>query len=238
MNNYDESIYTTTEKIQFFKNQKQNEFQDKSEPMKAGLKRKIDCDNSYNQLTKVPKKVMFKDTEEDLQYIEISDNLDKVQDNSLSKGTADGNNTVVQINVIEDTTGKIVQNYDFPISKETPTKNSSDALASFEFTKKSPDENIRKILETRMQSLIRQVILDIPEVCDVCTEYFDSYQDVVKHKAMLHMNMDDEYFYCPVCHDKFFSNTDLLTHIDKHIDAHSYICCLCTCSLHTEDTMR
>ncbi|OXU31088.1 hypothetical protein TSAR_014245 [Trichomalopsis sarcophagae] len=230
MNNYDEPKYVTSEKSQFLK--------DKSESMKPKLKRKMDSDNNYNQLTKVPKKVMFKDTEEDLQFIEVSDNQDRMQDDYLLKETNDENNTVVQINVIENSTGKIVQNYDIPVCKETPVKNSTESLVSFEFTKKSPDENVRKILETRMKSLIRQVILDIPQVCDICTEFFDSYQDVVKHKAMIHMNMNDEYFYCPVCQDKFFSNTDLMTHIDKHKDAHSYICSLCSCSLHTEDTMR
>ena len=212
--------------------------QEKSVTTKSGSKRKIESDNSFSQISKVPKKVMFQDNDygdENMQYIELGDNQENKLSNSIPK-IEDDLNTIVQINVIEDGTGKILQNYDVPVSKHP--SNFTNSITT-EFIKTTlEDTNSNKFMEIRLKNLVRHIVLDLPEVCTICSQFFESYIEVLKHKVQIHLNTDQECFFCPICHGKFYSNYHLVKHLNDHTDVCSFICILCSGNFYTEESLR
>lgn len=182
---------------------------------------------------------MFKDTDYkdgNLQFIEVSDNQDNRIGEVMSTKIEDDANTVVQINVIENRTGKVIQNYDVPLNIDgSESKNSIDLTGNYDYRKET---ETNRLLELRMQNLINQVVLNIPEVCAICLDTFDTYVDVLKHKIETHLGSNQDFFFCPICHEKFFSNKNLVEHLNDHSDVYSFICILCSGNFYTEKTLR
>lgn len=89
-----------------------------------------------------------------------------------------------------------------------------------------------------MRRLINHSVINIPSICALCSESFDTYLDVLKHKIKIHLSKGQNTFYCPICYEKFNSNSILIEHLNEHKDVHSYVCLLCSGNYYTEETLR
>ena len=206
----------------------------------SGYKRYREND-SYNALTKVPKKVMFEDQlDENMQYIEHEK---RVSRSSLKENEG----AVVQINVIENSTGKVVENFDIPINKndERIPKENEDYSDYFKTSNEdsqkiidSQNSDSNKIMDLRIKNLIQQVVLNIPNICPICSQFFDTYIEVLKHKAECHNDSNEDFQICPVCQEHFYSNSNLIEHLNVHVDIQSYVCSLCSNNFYTEANLR
>ncbi|XP_058793857.1 zinc finger and BTB domain-containing protein 24-like [Phymastichus coffea] len=193
--------------------------------LKQGFKRRLDLDDSYNQLTKVPKKVMFKDSEyddENTQYIEVTENPKAQKELKPNERTLPS--TKIDSNILN----KKIRSF----------KTSNNSMASTEISKSAVDSSNKKLYELRMENLIKHVILKNPKSCTICSDSFDTYLSMLRHKISMHMNPDEQSFYCPVCQEKVFSHKLLLKHLDNHKDIHSFMCVLCSENFYTTEQMR
>jgi hypothetical protein len=236
-------ISNTAEKLNFFKSQKHGTFENSSIQVKTGLKRKLENSNSINEFSKVPKKVMFKENDfndENIQFIEISENEIGKNNEHVDCKAEDDLRTIVNFTLNQNDSEKndIFQN-DILDSNDQTSNNLTSSLPVLEhYENVTCDSDTEKVFELRMQNLIKQLVLSIPEICTICSQSFETYLDVLKHKIETHQNFNEDHCFCPICQKKYFSNYNLIQHLNEHKDIYSFVCILCFGSFYTEDTLR
>ncbi|KAL7287761.1 hypothetical protein TKK_0018142 [Trichogramma kaykai] len=190
---------------------------------KPKLKRKISQTNNVT-LSKVPKKVAFRDDdyEDNVLQIESVKSIANISPKIMNQPK-----NIIQIDIIDDDS-------EMPKDNDISKKNST-CLASMGL---SPMEDIKTINELRMKNLIKQIILDIPDICPICSQQFESYLEVLKHKIECHIDHEENDIQCPVCNEKFYSSSSLVDHLNEHVDIKLFVCALCSKHLHTEGKMR
>ncbi|XP_011494099.1 PREDICTED: zinc finger protein 510-like [Ceratosolen solmsi marchali] len=236
-------ISDSAEDINFLKDQVHDNLEKSSVQTKAGHKRKLENSNSINELLKVPKKVMFKENDynvENIEFIEVSENeMSKANENVHGNAT-DDLNSVLNFNLSQNNTEKDFQHDD---GLECSNSHISDVLSNSlsvneHYDNALSDSDAEKIIELRMQNLLKRIVLTIPEVCTECSQTFETHLDVLKHKIETHLSFYEDHYFCPICQEKFFTNYYLIDHLIEHKDIDSYVCTLCFGNFYNEDTVR
>ncbi|XP_023246815.1 zinc finger protein 652 isoform X2 [Copidosoma floridanum] len=183
-------------------------------------KRRTDDEDMFSQsLSKVPKKVVFKEEDEyideDLHYMEIT------------------NQSVSTPIVVEDSSPQYNSVEEKTYETGNVPKVRMNSLPSI-----PPNEEYQNTLENRMNVVMKYATLNFPEICTICSGSFESHTEVLKHKLECHLKPDQTNYFCPICHESFSSNRDLVDHIYIHEDIHCLICVFCSNCFYTEESLR
>lgn len=176
---------------------------------------------------------MFKDSEyedENQQYIGVTENS-KVTGDFKSKTPAA--RSLPSTKIDDKLLNKKICSFNL-----SPSKTRNNSVSSTETSKPVIDSEVKKVSELRMQSLIKHVVLNNPKSCTICSDSFDTYLGMLRHKIQMHLNPEEHCFFCPICQEKFFSHKILVNHLNDHKDVSSFMCVLCSDNFYTEEMLR
>lgn len=191
-------------------------------------KRKLDNGNAMYKSAKVTKKVSFLESlKDDFQKKSNSNNI--VNDNILDN--FDVSTTV------ENSSGETKVRKCIDIKSLTANSEVMSFLQKLYFDDYY-DEDSPTIYECtkRVASAVKFFTMAYPEFCTLCSQQFDTYNEVLKHKVHDHIPKANQYV-CPVCKLIFPKKQNLINHLDEHVDVQSYTCLLCDKNYYTEASL-
>lgn len=203
----------------------EKKIQNRSAILKSGSKRKLD--DGYSGTSKESKKIMFKD----YNSMNTIENQTFTKLENVQNQEGDLSDSTLKANLTEKMTEK---GYDTNLSDKILINNTF-GIDNSNITSTATESNL---IEKKMENLIKYSVINIPPICALCSESFESYIDVLKHKIKIHLSKGQNQFFCPICYEKFFCNNDLIEHLDEHTGVYSFVCLLCSGNYYNLETLR
>ncbi|KAJ8671230.1 hypothetical protein QAD02_002489 [Eretmocerus hayati] len=193
--------------------------------------KRSDRKSSHHQFSRISRQISYQEDE----YNDETEN--KNGENIEEQMRLIENDPLIRINRI-DGGGNGIASRAGLIEMKEEDENIPESFNPQNTAMKISKSNSKSAYHFRLRMLVESFVLNMPDICAICLQQFGSYLDVLKHKICSHMSSEQEYYFCPVCHDKFFSSSDLIVHLDGHANIQSFICTICSTNFYTDETLR